>query len=138
MADRAYCLIGGQVAMSGSPGEVYRHPNTLDVALLTGDAFLLPIAGAASEMDQAAEHLIVRPEWLSIVPQGTHAQWEGMVESLLFQGDHYLITFHTGHAEGQIRSASPVRIGQKIGIAIARGITPTRLSTDHPSTLGNV
>jgi ABC-type Fe3+/spermidine/putrescine transport system ATPase subunit len=124
MADRTYCLIGGRVAMSGSPEEVYQQPNTLDVALLTGDAFLLPTKCDPTTQRRPLCQLILRPEWLNTVSLGTDAQWEGIVESALFQGDHYLITFRTDSTQGQIRSTSSIGIGQKIGIAVADGITP--------------
>ena len=132
MADRIVCLVAGQVIMTGTPKEVYGHPKDLDVALLTGDAFLLPATAVARETDGRTGALLVRPEWLVLTPPSLSARWTGVIQSTLYQGDHYLLGFVAAGVNGQLRSEVSVPIGQQIGIDLRSDVTPQVLDSERP------
>ncbi|PTT20191.1 hypothetical protein DBR36_06250 [Microbacterium sp. HMWF026] len=47
-ADRAAVFTGGRIAQIAAPGEVYRHPVSIEVARLTGEVVAVPAAWVGS------------------------------------------------------------------------------------------
>ncbi|MFM2719360.1 ABC transporter ATP-binding protein [Microbacterium mcarthurae (nom. nud.)] len=64
-ADRVAVFRDGSIAQIGSPGEVYRHPVSAEVACLTGDVVDVPpvLRGGAPDG-------VVRPSQISLDPKG--------------------------------------------------------------------
>ncbi|WP_299707431.1 ABC transporter ATP-binding protein [uncultured Pontibacter sp.] len=92
-ADRIIVLKGGRIIQEGTPEEVYRHPVDAYTAGLFGSYNLIP-ADVASEFAAklgiaARRHdLLVRPEHVRLVPEGTHTL-KGTVKSVTFYGGYY-------------------------------------------------
>ena len=95
MADTIVCMNAGRVEQIGSPRCLYERPRTRFVAGFIGHANLLPTALVRETMSgflerrppgaEDAYELCLRPEDVSIVPD---ARGEGVVEDLVFQGNH--------------------------------------------------
>jgi hypothetical protein len=55
-----------------------------------------------------------------------------VIQSTLYQGDHYLLGFVAAGVNGQLRSEVSVPIGQQIGIDLRSDVTPQVLDSERP------
>ena len=138
LADEVVCLVGGRVAMNGTPQEVYSSPASLDVALLTGDAFLLPVpapstggfwnVGAASPEGPYA--VLARPEWLMPAPSPQESLWNATITAQVYQGDGYAVEFETRGWRGRLNSVQPCAIGATLSISARPEVTLRHVTRD--------
>lgn len=143
LSDTIHCLANGRLIMSGSPDEVYSKPLSLEAALLTGPAFLIPLSSALNspsklgsfEACNALKGLprststifetsgvtsdsfaIARPEWFRLSENGRSGLF-GRVISSDFLGREYLITIKGALGEEfQVYSESDVPLGATVSI----------------------
>ena len=91
MADRVAVMMGGQIAQTGTPEDIFFRPANRAVAQFIGQHrmnLLPPGTGAALHPGGAKLELGVRPEHLSLADAGG---LEARVQSLSFQGDETLV-----------------------------------------------
>lgn len=140
LSDTMHCLANGRLIMSGSPDEVYSKPISLEAALLTGPAFLIPLSPEVTfESDvgsfQVSDALrrfprststnacdavaIARPEWFRLSENGISGL-RGNVVSSDFLGREYLITIKGPlgeqfqvYSERNVPRGEPVTINPK-------------------------
>jgi iron(III) transport system ATP-binding protein len=133
LADRVVCLVDGEVAMTGTPEEVYRNPVTLRVASLTGDAFALPgslveslAATSPSAVPDAVVAGICRPEWLELIELDDGKSVPGTVTAIQFAGSDYLVDIQADGAVVQARSRAHRSVRSTVGLRVRRGLAHGR------------
>ncbi len=149
LSDTIHCLTCGRLVMSGTPKQVYSAPVSLQAALLTGAASLIPLAcnktfsDAAVRIDRDSrraplplmrsqpspqleynEHAcaIVRPEWLQIAKDGEF-HLLGKVSSSSYSGGYYVVTFQDASSvQYQAYLNQDIQIGTYVPLCIKEGI----------------
>jgi ABC-type Fe3+/spermidine/putrescine transport system ATPase subunit len=118
LSQTIHCLISGQLIMSGSPKQVYSEPVSLQAALLTGAAFLVPLSNAQELVNASSEtsrtihrapiplrpshsstqvefgrkaFAVARPEWLQVA-NNEDFHLLGWVSSSSYSGAYYVVT----------------------------------------------
>ncbi len=143
LADTVVCLHGGSVAQVGTPEEIYRTPRSLSAARLTGEASLVPadhLLGPVVADTGDGEHggpvggdhaygLILRPEWLKVVPDGDF-HLEGTVTKVDYLGAEFVLTVDLGKTELLVYSKHNVAAGSAVRLAIDDGVIPPRVRLD--------
>ncbi len=136
VADRIALVLGGRIAQLGTPQELYERPLSRAVAAFLGEANILPATSLGSDRARcvlgdvnthmttalsagAACTLMVRPEHLRIVAEGTPAT--------LIGGDYHGVSAtweaQLGDQRLRLSESPPVRrqIGDRVHLAIAAG-----------------
>jgi ABC-type Fe3+/spermidine/putrescine transport system ATPase subunit len=136
VADRVALLANGKLLQAGAPEELYDAPASRAVAEFIGRATLIPatfdgaratiaIAGVsyvfAGRGTARGESLaVLRPDALTLVPEGTARAWFGTVTSRRFAGGH--VAYHvklSDTVEVEVMSADrDVHEGSRIGVTI--------------------
>jgi iron(III) transport system ATP-binding protein len=145
LSSMIHCLANGRLVMSGSPNEVYSKPISLEAALLTGPAFLIPLSSelnsasnvGALETSDGLKRLpkststitgtsvgsndsfaIARPEWFRLSEDGISGL-HGNVISSDYLGREYLITIKgTLSAPFLVYSERSVPLGETVSITL--------------------
>ncbi len=123
IADRIAVLEDGAILQVGTPDEVSRRPRTISVAMLSGDAEVLPVSievdGDGSWLrgsgfrvrawqpelrahDGRRFDMVVRPEWWELDPNGTI---EGTVERITALFDGRTLICRVGTHQVSVRSS---------------------------------
>ena len=117
LADRVLLLTDGQVVQVGTPEEVYSCPVDQWAAQLTGPASVL--TGAVT-----STRLLVRPEWVSLVPPGGDSPegGRGQVQAVWFRGPHSEYLLDTARGRLLVREPGPPvhRRGEQVGWHLRR------------------
>jgi ABC-type Fe3+/spermidine/putrescine transport system ATPase subunit len=136
VADRVALLAKGRLLQAGSCEELYDSPASRAVAEFIGRAALVPahfdgarvtisIAGVAYTFAGRGSArgdvlAVLRPDSLSLAPEGTARAWFGTVTSRRFAGGHFVYHVKLGeHTEVEVTSADrDVREGARIGVTV--------------------
>jgi ABC-type Fe3+/spermidine/putrescine transport system ATPase subunit len=149
LSNTIHCLISGRLVMSGTPQQLYCTPVSLQAALLTGAAFLVPLSsngitmtsstGIAAGLRQiqlplrrsrSSQELqfddgasaIVRPEWLEIARNGEF-HLAGNVNSSSYSGGYYVVTLKgVSNAFYQAHLDQDIPIGTSVPLCVKQGI----------------
>jgi ABC-type Fe3+/spermidine/putrescine transport system ATPase subunit len=136
VADRIALLANGKLLQAGAPEELYDAPASRAVAEFIGRAALVPatfdgaratiaIAGVAYQFAARGSArgdvlAVLRPDTLTLAPEGTARAWFGTVTSRRFAGAH--VAYHvklSDTVEVEVMSAErDVREGSRIGVTI--------------------
>ena len=149
LSNTIHCLSCGKLIMSGSPKKVYSEPVSLQAALLTGSAFLVPLfrngkyeTGSAESdgeirrvrlpllrsklplhaQSDRMDYAVARPEWLQ-VSQTDEFHLKGKVSSSCYSGGHYVVTLNGDHnSPYQAYVDRDIPVGTVVPFSIKRGI----------------
>jgi len=109
IADRMAVMHEGKLLQIGTPGELYRTPNSFRVAEFIGRATLvgarrdgsrarITLAGVSQEAPiasmpenpapEAPLRAVIRPEMLALCPAGAPDTWRGQVDARRYAGSH--------------------------------------------------
>ena|GEM_PF-544265 len=147
LSQTIHCLLGGRLIMSGTPQETYEEPSSLQAALLTGEAFIVPMrpkpsegdlelpsglrradlplkkaAGDRIQLDATKSCALGRPEWLTVASDGIY-HLAGHVVSMRYTGSHYLVNLQD--VDGVCYQAyidSPPPMGAVVPLCVKKGI----------------
>lgn len=128
VADQIIILDHGRVEQSGTPVEIYQHPDTAFTASFVGNATVIPdyhIFGHFEDIHGACT-AVIRPEFLHLSRKGEVEQFpnsseEGIVDSVLFRGSHMEIKVWVKGSLLTVNrplEAGQVEIGEKVHIFI--------------------
>lgn len=149
LSNTIHCLISGRLIMSGTPQQLYRTPVSLQAALLSGAAFLVPLssngntgtssAGITADMRQIRLPLnqprsspeqrldngasaIIRPEWLEIA-RNEEFHFVGNVKSSSYCGEYYVVTLQ-GVSDGfyEANLDRDIPLGTSVPLCVKQGI----------------
>jgi multiple sugar transport system ATP-binding protein len=119
MADTIVVLNAGRVEQTGSPLELYEHPDNLFVAGFIGSPRMNLVAGPEASRWNAAT-VGIRPEHVRILPQGESVEWTGTIAAAEHLGSDTLLYVDvpkagliTARAMGEVRG----RMGETIGLS---------------------
>ena len=137
VADRVALLANGKLLQEGTPEQLYDAPASKAVAEFIGKATLLPatfdgarvtitIAGvsyvfAAHGTSRGSVLAVLRPDALSLVPDGTARSWYGTVTSRRFAGAH--VAYHVKLGEDVelevLSTERELKEGSRTGVTVA-------------------
>ncbi|MEM6406816.1 MAG: ABC transporter ATP-binding protein [Pseudomonadota bacterium] len=121
LADRIVVLKDGMVMQVGTPRELYESPDNLFVAQFIGSPKMNVIARSDLNWDgpEAAQHLGIRPEHISLAAPSADARMEGTIEIAEYLGADYFYYVDCG-AAGRITvralGSSTLTEGDKVGL----------------------
>lgn len=145
LSQTIHCFLEGQLIMTGSPQDVYYAPVSLSAAMLTGEAFLIPltVGGCFDETPPSRRgdvqrqplplretpgersenwFAIARPEWLRVTHNGQY-HLLGQVSSSRYLGRQFLVTLTDGpNAAYQAYSDCEFPRGASVRLSIKQGI----------------
>ncbi|GAB5465632.1 MAG: hypothetical protein Kapaf2KO_10680 [Candidatus Kapaibacteriales bacterium] len=98
MADKLFCMQHGRIVQQGTPKEVYKYPETLEMARLTGHAFSLPsrlVAKCGLEIKSAYRPEEITKDGLSLLLDYTNAK----KEKSIFQHGRKLVSYRGAYVD---------------------------------------
>ena len=149
LADTVAVMFRGKVAQVGTPEELYRHPQTKEVAMFVGDTDILPGEAkdgrVACELGTlaAATHItgrvdvLIRPEMIEVTPDDAGLPIIGRE----FLGPYQRLTIRLMSGllvRAQTDGAQDIRIGQTVRLAVQGtvGVFPVATTIDAFSPAG--
>ncbi|MBT9605384.1 ABC transporter ATP-binding protein [Microbacterium sp.] len=113
--DRVAVFQRGSVAQIDAPGEVYRHPRSLEIARLTGEVVAVPSALRGDGEDEA----FVRPSQISL---DATAPVRGIVTAVVDEGARVIVSVQLAGGDvldvGCSPFASDAQIGAEVGLRV--------------------
>ena len=111
-ADRLAILIGGRIAQSGTPQEVYDRPASVAVAKFLGPMQMnvLPSNGL---------QIGVRPQDVRVATGP--ADFEGIATASAYAGNGWFVRVQTGAGEIVVQHGAPLKSGERVHLALLKG-----------------
>lgn len=106
MADELIVIKDGSILESGSPKELYNHPENLYTARLLSNCNVLHREEAkALRIKAVKDQVVIYPEWIIPVSSSNNVDWA--VKEILFKGSHEEIYLEYGPIEVHLTNHEP-------------------------------
>lgn len=124
MADELIVLKDGEILESGTPRQMYQHPQNLYTArLLTNSNVLTREQAAALGIQTDKEHVVIYPEWAHVTSSLTRKQF--VIKHILFKGayDELLLENDGVLLRSIITDSSKFSEGEQVHVKVDRFLT---------------